>query len=80
MASSDDVYYRIYRGDDGALHVVCMQWFDELDYVQDDFITPHRFADEGAAQAVVNSLMLLVGRPFFRDDVRLLRQITQAIA
>ncbi|MFS0905681.1 hypothetical protein AB3N02_21795 [Priestia aryabhattai] len=35
---SNDIYYRIldYKG---KLTIVCMQWFDEYDYNEEDFLT-----------------------------------------
>lgn len=33
-----DVYYKITRGNTKTFKVVCMQWFDELDYDETKFI------------------------------------------
>ena len=37
----NDVYYKIYQSSklNGLLTVVCMQWFDEFDYDQENFFT-----------------------------------------
>lgn len=34
-----DVYYKIMKTDEDLLTVVCLQWFDEYDYDQEDFFT-----------------------------------------
>lgn len=35
--SADDIYYKIYKNN-GKYGVVCMQWFDEYDYNEDNFL------------------------------------------
>lgn len=38
--SSNDVYYRLYQSEriGGLITVVCMQWFDEMDYYEERFV------------------------------------------
>lgn len=52
-----DVYYRIYRDDEGEPIVVCMQWFDELDYESDRFVSAARYDEEDQAnEALIRHL------------------------
>lgn len=38
--TSSDVYYRLYQSErqGGLITIVCMQWFDEMDYYEDRFV------------------------------------------
>jgi hypothetical protein len=47
------LYWRILRRPGQALHVVCMQNFDEYDYDQDRFVTEHRYPSEEEATQTV---------------------------
>lgn len=35
---NNDVYYKLQRLDSGIVTVTCLQWFDEPDYYQENFI------------------------------------------
>jgi len=36
--SMDGLYYRMYKTDKGSIAIVCMQWFDEYDYHEENFV------------------------------------------
>lgn len=47
--ASQDVYYRVYRGQDGPV-VLTMQWFDEFDYDEARFLDPRKFECKADAE------------------------------
>ncbi len=55
-----DVYWKLYRCKEGHVTVVCMQWFDEPDYFQEQFIRNddgevHVFETEDMAAEKLNA-------------------------
>jgi len=56
---SNDVYYKLQRLESGIVTVTCLQWFDEPDYYQENFIRNsdneiHAFETEKMAIAKLN--------------------------
>lgn len=54
-----EVYWKLYRQQNGLVTVVCMQWFDEYDYYEDRFIVDsndnvHVFDSEESAIKKLN--------------------------
>jgi len=57
-----EIYYRIYKCKDDVLRVVCMQDFDEYDYIQEDFLKDENgekliFDNEDSANKALNSFI-----------------------
>jgi len=59
----DDIYYRLYRISSGEIEIVCMQWFDEFDYDETQFLTDEKFETEEEA-----ALKLAWYRQVFLED------------
>ncbi len=58
---SDEVYYRLYLNRDMLHTVVCMQYFDEIDYTEHKFVKKpdgerYKFDTEAEAISVLNEL------------------------
>lgn len=52
----DDVHYRLYLGRDGEPAVICVQWFDYLDYEDARFLSYDAYPTEEAAEAELRLL------------------------
>ena len=57
----DGVYYKLYKRSNGLMTVVCMQWFDEPDYYESNFVKDssgevHIFDTEEEAVEKLNEL------------------------
>ncbi len=57
----DPVYYRLYVNNKDEPCVVCMQWFDELDYDQARFINDERYNTEEQAEEALLQLKIKAG-------------------
>lgn len=55
----DKIYYKLYKRNNGLITVVCLQWFDEIDYYEKNFVRdsnnePHSFDTEEEAIEKLN--------------------------
>ena len=63
MQAVNRVYYRMFMGRDDTPCVVCMQWFDELDYDKTRFINEKQYETEELAEQALLGLKLRAGTP-----------------
>lgn len=63
MQEANPVYYRLFVDRNDQPCVVCMQWFDEMDYDQSRFINEERYKSEEEAEQALLELKVKANMP-----------------